>query len=110
MDVIISLSTGSAGKDKAPLRFDSGKRAVETKLLKLVLLIVGGIGTISSKVWMHKARVWRAHREVIETIPLNRRGMFPVRFDLTVTSVKELTVEANKLEKRNPIQADGIEG
>ena len=28
-DVIISLSTGSAGKDKAPLRFDSGKRAVE---------------------------------------------------------------------------------
>ena len=42
--------------------------------------------------------------------PLPRRGMFPVRFDLTVTSVKELTVEANKLEKRNPIQADGIEG
>ena len=109
-DVIISLSTGSAGKDKAPLRFDSGKRAVETKLLKLVLFIVGGIGTISSKVWMHKARVWRAHREVIETIPLNRRGMFPVRFDLAVTSVKELTVEANKLEIMNPIQADGIEG
>ena len=42
--------------------------------------------------------------------PLHRRGMFPVRFDLTVTSVKEFTVEANKLEKRNPIQADGIEG
>ena len=42
--------------------------------------------------------------------PLPRRGMFPVRFDLTVTSVKEFTVEANKLEKRNPIQADGIEG
>lgn len=42
--------------------------------------------------------------------PLPRRGMFPVRFDLIVTSVKELTVEANKLEKRNPIQADGIEG
>ena len=71
---------------------------------------MGGIGTISSKVWMHKARVWRAHREVIETIPLNRRGMFPVRFDLTVTSVKELTVEVNKLEPMNPIQADGIEG
>ena len=69
MDVIISLSTGSAGKDKAPLRFDSGKRAVETKLLKLVLFIVGGIGTISSKVWMHKARVWRAYREVTP-IPL----------------------------------------
>ena len=43
----ISLSMGSAGKDKAPLRFDSGKRAVETKLLKLVLFIVGGIGTIN---------------------------------------------------------------
>ena len=57
-----------------------------------------------------KCEVWRAHREVIETIPLNRRGIFPVRFDLIVTSVKELTVEANKLEKRNPIQADGIEG
>ena len=57
MDVIISLSTGSAGKDKAPLRFDSGKRAVEAKLLKLVLLIVGGIGTISCRVWMHKVRV-----------------------------------------------------
>lgn len=42
--------------------------------------------------------------------PLPRRGMFPVRFDLIVTSVKELTVEVNKLEKRNPIQADGIEG
>ena len=42
--------------------------------------------------------------------PLPRRGMFPVRFDLTVTSVKELTVEANTLKKRNPIQADGIEG
>ena len=56
---------GSAGKDKAPLRFDSGKRAVETKLLKLVLLIVGGIGTTSSRAWMHKVRVWRAHREVI---------------------------------------------
>ena len=42
--------------------------------------------------------------------PLPRRGMFPVRFDLTATSVKEFTVEANKLEKRNPIQADGIEG
>ena len=36
--------------------------------------------------------------------------MFPVRFNLTVTSVKEFTVEANKLEKRNPIQADAIEG
>ena len=47
---------------------------------------------------------------MIETIPLNRRGMFPVRFDLTVTSVKELTVEVNKLEIMNPIQADGIEG
>lgn len=42
--------------------------------------------------------------------PLPRRGMFPVRFDLIVTSVKELTIEVNKLEKRNPIQADGIEG
>lgn len=42
--------------------------------------------------------------------PLPRRGMFPVRFDLIVTSVKELTIEANTLEKRNPIQADGIEG
>lgn len=42
--------------------------------------------------------------------PLPRRGMFLVRFDLIVTSVKELTVEVNKLEKRNPIQADGIEG
>ena len=42
--------------------------------------------------------------------PLNRRGMFPVRFDLIVTSVKELTIEVNKLEKRNPIQAAGIEG
>ena len=59
---------------------------------------------------MHKVRVWRAHREVIETIPLNRRGMFSVRFDLIVTSVKEFTIEVNKLEKRNPIQADGIEG
>lgn len=57
-----------------------------------------------------KCEVWRAHREVIEPLPLKRRGMFPVRFDLTVTSVKELTVEVNKLEKRNPIQADGIEG
>ena len=47
---------------------------------------------------------------MIETIPLNRRGMFPVRFDLTVTSVKELAVEVNKLEIMNPIQADGIEG
>ena len=56
-DVIISLSTGSAGKDKAPLRFDSGKRAVETKLLKLVLFIVDGIGTISCRAWMHKVRV-----------------------------------------------------
>ena len=56
MDVIISLLTGSAGKDKAPLRFDSGKRAVETKLLKLVLFIVDGIGTISCRVWMHKVR------------------------------------------------------
>lgn len=37
-------------------------------------------------------------------------GCSPVRFDLTVTSVKELTAEANTLEKRNPIQADGIEG
>ena len=59
---------------------------------------------------MHKVRVWRAHRGVIEPIPLNRRGMFPVRFDLTVTSVKEFTVEANKLEPINPIQADDIEG
>ena len=42
--------------------------------------------------------------------PLPRRGMFPVRFDLIVTSVKELTVEVNKLEKHNPIQADGIKG
>ena len=42
--------------------------------------------------------------------PLPRRGMFPVRFNLIVASVKELTVEANKLEKRNLIQADGIEG
>ena len=64
MDVIISLATDSAGKDKAPLRFDSGKRAVETKLLKLVLFIVGGIGTINCRVWMLKARVRRAHREV----------------------------------------------
>ena len=48
---------GSAGKDKAPLRFDSGKRAVEAKLLKLVLFIVDGIGTISCRVWMHKVRV-----------------------------------------------------
>ena len=92
----------------APVRLR--KEGSRSRLLKLVLFIVGGIGTISSKVWMHKARVWRAHREVIETIPHNRRGMFPVRFDLTVTSVKEFTVEANKLEKRNPIQADGIEG
>ena len=91
-------------------RSSRARRAVETKLLKLVLFIVGGIGTISCRVWMHKVRVWRAHREVTGTIPLNRRGMFPVRFDLIVTSVKELTVEANKLEKRNPIQADGIEG
>ena len=29
------------------LRFDSGKRAVETKLLKLVLFIADGIGTIN---------------------------------------------------------------
>nr|DAV13324.1 MAG TPA: hypothetical protein [Caudoviricetes sp.] len=36
--------------------------------------------------------------------------MFHVRFDLTVTSVKEFAVEVNKLEKRNPIQADSIEG
>ena len=42
--------------------------------------------------------------------PLPRRGMFPVRFNLIVTSVKELTVEVNKLEFMNPIQADGIEG
>ena len=42
--------------------------------------------------------------------PLPRRGMFPVRFDLIVTSVKELTVEVNKLDLMNPIQADGIEG
>ena len=42
--------------------------------------------------------------------PLTRRGIFPVRFDLTVTSVKELTVEANTLEIMNPIQADGREG
>ena len=52
-------------KTKHFLRFDSGKRAVEAKLLKLVLFIVGGIGTISCRVWMHKVRVWRAHREVI---------------------------------------------
>ena len=42
--------------------------------------------------------------------PLPRRGMFPVRFDLTVTSVKEFAVEVNKLDLMNPIQADGIEG
>ena len=42
--------------------------------------------------------------------PLHRRGVFPVRFDLIVTSVKELTIEVNKLELMNPIQADGIEG
>lgn len=42
--------------------------------------------------------------------PLPRRGMFPVRFDLIVTSVKEFTIEVNKLEIMNPIQADGIEG
>ena len=47
---------------------------------------------------------------ILIPIPLNRRGMFPVRFDLIVTSVKEFAVEVNKLEKRNPIQADGIEG
>ena len=34
-------------KTKHRLRFDSGKRAVETKLLKLVLFIVDGIGTIN---------------------------------------------------------------
>ena len=45
--------------------FKSGERAVETKLLKLVLFIVDGIGAIDSRVWMHKVRVWRAHREVI---------------------------------------------
>lgn len=33
-----------------------------------------------------------------------------VRFDLTVTSVKEFTVEANNADLMNPIQADGIEG
>ena len=42
--------------------------------------------------------------------PLPRRGMFPVRFDWTVTSVKEFAVEVNKLDLMNPIQADGIEG
>ena len=36
--------------------------------------------------------------------------MFPVRFDLTVTSVKEFAIEVNKLELMNPIQADDIEG
>ena len=33
----------------------------------------------------------------------------PVRFDSDVRK-RVITVEANKLEKRNPIQADGIEG
>lgn len=33
----------------------------------------------------------------------------PVRFDSDVRK-RAITVEANKLEKRNPIQADGIEG
>ena len=36
--------------------------------------------------------------------------MFSVRFDLIVTSVKEFTIEVNKLDLMNPIQADGIEG
>ena len=57
-----------------------------------------------------KVRSGFRHIERWNPIPLNRRGMFPVRFDLTVTSVKELTVEANKLEIMNPIQADDIEG
>ena len=34
-------------KTKHRFRFDSGKRAVETKLLKLVLFIADGIGTIN---------------------------------------------------------------
>lgn len=42
--------------------------------------------------------------------PLPRRGMFPVRFNWIVTSVKEFAVEVNKLDLMNPIQADGIEG
>ena len=33
----------------------------------------------------------------------------PVRFDSDVRK-RVITVEANKLEKHNPIQADGIEG
>lgn len=43
--------------------------------------------------------------------PLPRRGRFPVRFDLTGDVRKRvITVEVNKLDLMNPIQADGIEG
>ena len=101
---------GSAGKDKAPLPVRLRKEGSRNQTTEIGTVIVDGIGAINCRVWMHKVRVWRAHREVTGTIPLNRRGIFPVRFDLIVTSVKEFTVEVNKLEIMNPIQADGIEG
>ena len=81
---------GSAGKDKAPPPVRLRKEGSRNQTTE--------IGTVYSgwhrnyklvKYGCTKCEVWRAHREVTETIPLPRRGMFPVRFDLTVTSVKE---------------------
>ena len=52
----------------------------------------------------------QAHREVEpNSSQLTWDVPRPVRFDSDVRK-RAITVEANKLEKRNPIQADGIEG
>ena len=98
-------------KTKHRLRFDSGKRAVEAKLLKwqsITYLRICVMLTNEIRMRQSAIRV-QAHREVKpNSSPSTWDVPRPVQFDSDVRK-RVITVEANKLEKRNPIQADGIE-
>ena len=93
----------SVGKDKAPHPVRFRKEGSRNQTTEIGTVIADGIGTINCRVWMHKARVWRAHREVIRLFlsidvgcsPLN--GTLLGRFSVRIKG----TVKANKLVYNN---------
>ena len=102
---------GSVGKDKAPPPVRLRKEGSRSQLLKwqsITYLRICVMLTNEIRMRQSAIRV-QAHREVE---PNSSQSTWdvprPVRFDSDVR--KEFTVEANKLDLMNPIQADGIEG
>ena len=109
-DVIISLVTGSAGKRPPPVRLrKEGSRNQLLKWQSITYLRICVMLTNEIRMRQSAIRV-QAHREVKpNSSPSTWDVPRPVRLDSDVRK-RVITVEANKLEKRNPIQADGIEG